>query len=80
MTMSTTDIPVLQSIEVAHLYPQVMLPIYQGIVTSHSCLPRRRGRVPLRGIYKVPLASENLLRFHYEGAIYESLVRKAIAT
>jgi hypothetical protein len=29
MTMSTTDIPVLHSAEVAHLYPQVMLPICQ---------------------------------------------------
>jgi hypothetical protein len=27
MTMSTADIPVLHSAEVAHLYPQVMLPI-----------------------------------------------------
>jgi hypothetical protein len=33
MTVSTADIPVLHSTEVAHLYPQVMLPIYQGIVT-----------------------------------------------
>jgi hypothetical protein len=29
MTMSTTDIPVLHSAEVAHLYPQVMLLICQ---------------------------------------------------
>jgi hypothetical protein len=33
MTVSTPDIPVLYSAEVAHLYPQVMLPIYQGIAT-----------------------------------------------
>jgi hypothetical protein len=46
-----------------YLYPQVVLPICQGIATSHSSLPRRRGRVPLRGLYKVPLASENPLRF-----------------
>jgi hypothetical protein len=26
MTVSTADIPVLHSVEVAHLYPQVMLP------------------------------------------------------
>jgi hypothetical protein len=63
MTMSTADKPVLHSTEVAHLYPQVVLPICQGIATSHSSLPRRRGRVPLRGIYKVPLASENPLHF-----------------
>jgi hypothetical protein len=62
MTMSTADIPVLHSVEVAHLYPQVMLPICQGIATSHSSLPRRRGRVALRGLYKVPLASKNPLQ------------------
>jgi hypothetical protein len=61
MTVSTADILVLHSVEVAHLYPQVMLPICQGIVTSHTSLPRRRGRVTLRGLYKVPLALENPL-------------------
>jgi hypothetical protein len=63
MTVSTADIPVLHSAEVAHLYPQVMLPICQGIATSHTPLPRRQGRVTLRGLYKVPLASENPLQF-----------------
>jgi hypothetical protein len=63
MTVSTASVPVLHSAEVAHLYPQVMLPISQGIVTSHTPLPRRRGRVTLRGLYKVPLASENPLQF-----------------
>jgi hypothetical protein len=63
MTVSTSDIPVLHSAEVAHLYPQVMLPICQGIATSHTPLLRRRGRVTLRGLYKVPLASENPLQF-----------------
>jgi hypothetical protein len=32
--LSTADIPVLHSTEAAHLYPQVMSPIYQGIATS----------------------------------------------
>jgi hypothetical protein len=32
MTVSTTDIPILHSAEVAHLYPQVMLPVYQGVM------------------------------------------------
>jgi hypothetical protein len=32
MTVSTTDIPVLHSAEFAHLYPQVILPIYQGVM------------------------------------------------
>jgi hypothetical protein len=63
MTMSTASIPVLHSAEVAHLYPQVMLPICQGIMTSHTPLSRRQGRVTLRGLYKVPLASENPLQF-----------------
>jgi hypothetical protein len=61
--VSTADIPVLHSTEVAHLYPQVMLPICQGITTSHTPLPRKRGRVTLRGLYEVPLASENPLQF-----------------
>jgi hypothetical protein len=63
MTVSTTDIPVLHSAEVAHLYPQVMLPICQGIATSHTPLPRKPGRITLQGPYKVPLASENPLQF-----------------
>jgi hypothetical protein len=32
MTVSTTDIPVLHSIEVVHLYPQVVLPICHGVM------------------------------------------------
>jgi hypothetical protein len=32
MTVSTTSIPVLHFAEVAHLYPQVMLPICQGVM------------------------------------------------
>jgi hypothetical protein len=31
MTVSTASIPVLHSIEVAHLYPQVVLPICHGV-------------------------------------------------
>jgi hypothetical protein len=63
MTVSSASIPVLHSEEVAQLYPQVMLPICQGIATSHTPLPRRRGKVTQRGLYKVPLASENPLQF-----------------
>jgi hypothetical protein len=69
MTVSTTDIPVLHSTEIAHLYPQVVLPIFQGITTSHLSLPRRRGRVALRGLSKVPLVRENPLRIQEEGSI-----------
>jgi hypothetical protein len=32
MTVSTTDIPILHSTEVAQLYPQVMLPICQAVM------------------------------------------------
>jgi hypothetical protein len=32
MTVSTTDIPVLRSVEIVRLYPQVMLPICQGVM------------------------------------------------
>jgi hypothetical protein len=32
MTVSTTDILVLHSVEVAHLYPQVVLPICHGVM------------------------------------------------
>jgi hypothetical protein len=63
MTVSTTSIPVLHSVEVAHLYPQVVLPFATGLIKPHTPLPRKRGRVPLRGLYKVPLASENPLQF-----------------
>jgi hypothetical protein len=31
MTVTTADIPVLHSAEVAHLYPQVVLPICHGV-------------------------------------------------
>ena len=63
MTVSTTSIPVLHSAEVAHLYPQVVLPICHGLIGPHTPLPRKRGRVPLRGLYKVPLASDYPLQF-----------------
>jgi hypothetical protein len=63
MAVSTADIQILHSVEVVHLYPQAMLPICQGIMTSHTPLPRRQGRVILRGLYKVPLASKNPLQF-----------------
>jgi hypothetical protein len=45
MTMSAVDIPVLHSAEVAHLYPQVMLPICHGVVRApyHSIEEARQG-------------------------------------
>jgi hypothetical protein len=38
-------------------------PIAKGLIRPHTPLLRKRGRVPLRGLYKVPLASENPLQF-----------------
>jgi hypothetical protein len=61
MTVSTASILVLHSVEVAHLYPQAVLPICQGVMNTP--LPRKRGRVTLRGLYKVPLALEIPLQF-----------------
>jgi hypothetical protein len=58
MTVSTAHIPVLHSIEVAHLYPQVVLPICHGVDRTPYTSTNKRGRVPLRGLYKVPLASK----------------------
>jgi hypothetical protein len=34
-----------------------------GLIGPHTHLPRKRGRVPLRDLYKVALASENPLQF-----------------
>jgi hypothetical protein len=69
MTTSTIDIPVLHSTEVAHLYPQVVLPICHGVDRPHTPLPRKRGKVSLRGLSKVPLVRENPLRIQKEGSI-----------
>jgi hypothetical protein len=63
MTVSTVGIPVLHFAEVVHLCPQVVLPFATGLIRPHTPLPRKRGRVALRGFYKVPLASENPLQF-----------------
>jgi hypothetical protein len=49
------------------MYPQVMLSICHGVVRAPYTLPRKRGRVTLRGLYKVPLASENPLQFMGRG-------------
>jgi hypothetical protein len=34
VTVSTSDIPVLHSVEVAHLYPQVMFPFLPKVVRT----------------------------------------------
>jgi hypothetical protein len=38
-------------------------PFATRLYGPHTPLPRKRGRVTLRGLYKVPLASENPLQF-----------------
>jgi hypothetical protein len=63
MTVSTADIPVLHSAEVAHLYLQVMLPICHGVVRAPYTSTKEARQVTPRGLYKVPLASENPLQF-----------------
>jgi hypothetical protein len=40
-----------------------------GLYGPHTPLPRKRGRVALRGISKVPLVRENPLRIQEEGSI-----------
>jgi hypothetical protein len=44
MTVSTADIPVLHSTEVAHLYPPVMLPICHGVYRTPYTLSAFRDR------------------------------------
>jgi hypothetical protein len=63
MTASTASIPVLHSAEVAHLYPQVMLPICHGVDRTPYTSTKEARQVSLRRLYKVPLASENPLQF-----------------
>jgi hypothetical protein len=59
MTASTASIP-LQRL---YLVPTSHVTYLPRDRDCHTPLPRKRGRVTLRGLYKVPLASENLLQF-----------------
>jgi hypothetical protein len=69
MTMSTTDIPVLHSTEVAHLYPQVVLPICHGVDrTPYTSTEEARHGSTTRPS-KVPLVREYPLWFQDEGSI-----------
>jgi hypothetical protein len=61
MTVSTASIPVLHFTEVAHLYPQVMLPICQGVMNPIHLYQGSEAGITLRGLYKVPLVLENPL-------------------
>jgi hypothetical protein len=63
MTASTTSIPVLHSAEVVPCTHKSCYLSSTGLYGPHTPLPRKRGRVTLWGLYKVPLASENSLQF-----------------
>jgi hypothetical protein len=63
MTASMASIPVLHSAEVVLFTHKSCYSSATGLYGPHKPLPRKRGRVTLRGFYKVPLASENPLQF-----------------
>jgi hypothetical protein len=63
MTASTASIPVLHSTEVVPFTHKSCYPFDTGLYEPHTPLPRKRDRVTLRGLYKVPLALENPLQF-----------------
>jgi hypothetical protein len=66
LTMSTTDIPVLHSVEVAHIYPQVVFSFKPGLAR-----PLATSKVNGYGSTTRPLQSfisiENPLRLQAEG-------------
>jgi hypothetical protein len=60
MTVSTASIPVLHSVEVVHLYPQVVLPICHGV----DWTPYTSTKEAKQGTTTRPLqGSENTLQF-----------------
>jgi hypothetical protein len=63
MTVSTASVPVLHSAEVAHIYPQVMLPICHGIVRAPYTSAKEAMQGNTTRPLQVPLASENPLQF-----------------
>jgi hypothetical protein len=52
LTMNTTDISALHTAYVTHGYPQVMLPIFQGITASLTPLTRRQDMIHYRAFSK----------------------------
>jgi hypothetical protein len=69
MTMSTTDIPVLHSAEVAHLYLEVMLPICNGVDRTPNTSTKEARKGSTTSLSKVPLVRENPLLIQEEGSI-----------
>jgi hypothetical protein len=76
MTASTASIPVLHYAEVVPFTHKSCYPSATELYGPHTPLLRKRGRVKLRGLYKVPLALENPLQF-LGSAMLESPVWKA---
>jgi hypothetical protein len=60
MTVSTARIPVLHSLEVAHLYPQVVLPICYGVERT----PYTSSKEARQGTTTRPLQSSTSFRKH----------------
>jgi hypothetical protein len=58
MTVNTADIPALHSAEVAHLYPQVMLPIFHGV----DLTPYTSTKEAIQGSTTRPFQSSTSLR------------------
>jgi hypothetical protein len=63
MIVGTASIPVLHSAEVAHLYPQVVLPICHGVDRTPYTSTKEARQGTTTRLYKAPLASENPLQF-----------------
>jgi hypothetical protein len=63
MIVSPASTPVLHSAEVVPCTHKSCYPSATGLYRPHTPLPRKRGRVTLRGLYKVTLPSENPLQF-----------------
>jgi hypothetical protein len=59
MTVSTADIPVLHSTEVAHLYPQVVLPICRGVVRNPYTSTKEARQGSTTSPFQSPLVREN---------------------
>jgi hypothetical protein len=67
MTVSTASIPVLHSVEVAHLYPQVVLPIFHGVdQTPYTSIKEAR-----QGTTTRPLQSST--SFRKQATVYRKL-------
>jgi hypothetical protein len=78
--MSMADIPVLHSIEVAHLYPQVVLPICHGVVrTSYTSTKEARQGSTTRAFHSFTSSRKpatDLERRKHRNPSFEKLYRQ----